>query len=149
MIRHIATIAAAGLFLNSAAGQGARAQKMVDYENVTAEVIALPSPSSSVIGQALAYPKGKPVFSAFKITIPAGKSTILHTHQVSIFAYVLSGNLEVDYGTKGKKRFAPGAGFLEAVNWCHKGRAVGNAPTVLMALYLGASELKNTIPCKQ
>ena len=148
MNRLIAAIAVMGLLLVSADIHEARAQKkVVAYENVTATVIPFPSPSADVIGRAQAYPKGKPVFEAFKITIPKGKATIVHSHQVSIFAYVLSGTLEVDYGSKGKKRFKPGDGFLEAVNWCHKGSAVGNAPVVLVALYLGAPELKNTIPC--
>ncbi len=102
-----------------------------------------------MIGQKLAYPKGKPVFKAFKITIPPGKATILHLHEVGIFAYVLAGTLEVDYGSKGVKRFGPGEGFLEAVDWCHKGRAVGAAPAVLLALYLGAPSLKNTVACKE
>ena len=149
MIRHIAAIAAAGLFLFAADGLEAKAQKAAAYENVTATAIALPSPSRSVIGQDLAYPTGKPVFKVFKITIPKGKATILHGHEVNIFAYVLSGTLEVDYGTKGRKRFGPGRGFLEAVSWCHKGRAVGNAPVVLVAIYLGAPTLKNTVTCKK
>ena len=147
-IAAIVTIVGAGLFLFATAGQEASAQKAVAYENVTATAIDLGNPSADVIGQALAYAKGKPVFKAFKITIPPGKSTIVHSHGVNIFAYVLSGTLEVDYGTKGKKRFAPGEGFLEAVNWCHKGSAVGTAPAVLVAPYLGAPRLKNTIPCK-
>jgi hypothetical protein len=38
---------------------------------------------------------------------------------------------------------------MEAVRWCHKGRAVGQAPAVLVALYLGEPSLKNTETCKR
>ena len=122
--------------------------KIMAYENVTATIIPFSSTSADVVGRALTYPKGKPVMKAYKITIPKGKATIVHLHQVSIFAYVLSGTLEVDYGSKGKKIFKAGDGFLEAVNWCPKGTALGNEPVVLVGLYSGAPELKNTVPCK-
>ncbi|MDX1483783.1 MAG: cupin domain-containing protein [Alphaproteobacteria bacterium] len=128
-------------------GAGARADKVLSNKEITVEPIDLGSPSATVIGQPLRYPKGRPVLSAFKITIPPGKATSRHLHEVGIFAYVVSGTLEVDYGAKGRKRFGPGAGLLEAVNWCHRGRAVGDAPVVLVALYLGAPPLKNTVPC--
>lgn len=137
-----------GLACGLALGAPARADKVLVTKGITAEAIDMGGPSKTVIGQALTYPKGKPVMKAFKITIPPGKSTSLHLHEVSIFAYVLSGNLEVDYGAKGKKRFGPGQGLLEAVRWCHKGIAVGGAPVVLVALYLGTSSLKNTVACK-
>ncbi len=149
MIGAVAKIIAGGLFLALLSGSTAEADKALGHKDITATAIELGNPSESVIGQGLAYPKGKPVFKAVKIIIPPGKATILHLHEVSIFAYVLAGTLEVDYGSKGKKRFGPGQGFLEAVRWCHKGRAVGEAPAVLLALYLGAPSLKNTIACKE
>jgi quercetin dioxygenase-like cupin family protein len=149
MTRHIAKIAAASLFLLVIAGPQARADKVLKTNDITVSAIDIGDPSKTVIGQRLGYPKGRPVMKAFKITIPPGKATSLHLHEVSIFAYVLSGTLEVDYGTKGKKRFGPGQGFMEAVHWCHKGRAVGRAPVVLVALYLGTPSLKNSVTCKK
>lgn len=130
------------------AGAGARADEVAATGKITAQPIPM-DPSKTVIGQALVYPKGKPVLKAYKITIPPGKVTSLHLHEVGLFAYVLSGTLEVDYGSKGKKRYTPGQGFMEAVRWCHKGRAVGDAPVVLVALYLGAPGLKNSETCRK
>jgi quercetin dioxygenase-like cupin family protein len=149
MIRRLSVVVGLALLVAVAAGFGAKADKVMAYKNITVTAIDLGNPSADVVGRALSYPTGKPIMKAYKITIPAGKSTIVHRHQVSIFAYILSGTLEVDYGAKGKKHFAPGDGFLEAVNWCHQGRAIGNKPAVLMALYLGDPKLKNTIPCKK
>jgi len=129
-------------------GAPVRADQVLAAGEVTAEAVPMGDPSKTVIGQALRYPAGKPVMKAYKITIPPGRATSLHLHEVGVFAYMLSGTLEVDYGTKGKKRYLPGQGFMEAVRWCHKGRAVGDAPAVLVALYLGAPELKNTETCR-
>ena len=42
----------------------------MSYDDVTLFAVDLGNPSESVIGQGLAYPKGKPVFNAFKIIIP-------------------------------------------------------------------------------
>lgn len=147
MRRKIAGYAAAALFLFISAPFEAEADEVLRRDAIAVSAIDLGDPSTTVIGQPLSYPKGKPVMKAYKITIPPGKSTNLHLHEVSIFAYVIAGVLEVNYGTKGKKRYAPGQGFLEAVRWCHKGTAVGNAPVVLVALYLGSPALKNTVAC--
>jgi quercetin dioxygenase-like cupin family protein len=126
-----------------------RADKVMITKDVTAEPIEMGDPSQTVIGQPLVYPKGKPVMKAYKITIQPGKATSLHLHQVPIFAYILSGTLEVAYGPKGKKRYKAGDGFMEAVNWCHRGTAGSTAPVVLVALYLGAPDLKNSEVCKE
>ncbi|MDH3241189.1 MAG: cupin domain-containing protein [Alphaproteobacteria bacterium] len=118
-------------------------------DQIKAEPIEMGDPSKTVIGQALSYPKGTPVMKAYRIMIPGSMSTSLHLHEVPIFAYVVSGTLEVDYGPKGMKRYQEGQGFMEAVNHCHKGRAVGDAPVELVALYLGAPDLKNSVACKK
>ena len=99
-----------GLACGLALGAPVRADKVLVTKGITAEAIDMGDPSKTVIGQALTYPRGKPVMKAFKITIPAGKSTILHLHEASIFAYVLSGTLEVDYGPEGKNASVPGRG---------------------------------------
>ena len=149
MPRFLILALALALAAAPAAFSAARADKVIGYKNIAVQPIDLGNPSTDVLGRALSYPKGEPVMKAFKITIPPGKATILHSHEVAIFAFVLSGTLEVDYGAKGRKRFSPGAGFLEAVDWCHKGRAVGEQPAVLVALYLGAPDLKNTVSCEK
>lgn len=140
-----AAVAACGLLLAAPAV----ADDVLAVDKVTAEPIEMGDPSKTVIGQNLSYPKGKPVMKAYKIIIPGGQSTNLHLHEVAIFAYVQSGTLEVNYGPKGRKVFRKGQGFMEAVNHCHKGRAVGDAPVVLVALYLGSPDLKNTVTCKE
>ena len=143
--RVLACVAACGLLVAATA----QADDVIDPDRITAKPIDMGDPSKTVIGQPLSYPKGTPVMKAYKIFIPGGKSTSLHLHQVPIFAYVLTGTLEVNYGPKGVKRYQRGQGFMEAVNHCHKGRAVGDGPVVLVALYLGAPDLKNSVDCKK
>lgn len=143
--RVTAAVVACGLL----AAAPALADDVLAVDKVTAEPIEMGDPSKTVIGQDFSYPKGKPVMKAYKIIVPGGQSTNLHLHEVAIFAYVQSGTLEVDYGPKGRKVYREGQGFMEAVKHCHKGRAVGDAPVVLVALYLGSPDLQNTVTCKE
>jgi len=117
------------------------------YGGVTAVELPMASPSTDVLGRPLAYPAGTPVVKAYRITVPPGAATSVHLHEVPLFAYILSGTLEVDYGTKGKRTYKAGDGFMEAVAWCHRGRAVGDRPAVLVAAYLGNGTLKNAVDC--
>lgn len=112
-----------------------------------AEELPVPSPSADVLGRPLAYPPGNPVVRTFRITVPQGARSDWHLHEVPLTAYVISGTLEVDYGTRGKRTFRAGETVLEAVAWCHASRAVGDAPVVLVATYIGNGILKNTAPC--
>jgi quercetin dioxygenase-like cupin family protein len=113
-----------------------------------AVLIALVSPSrADVLGRSIAYPSGTPAIRAYRITVPPRKATILHQHPVPLYAYILSGTLEVDYGVRGRKTYTAGQNFLEAVDWCHAGRAVGDVPVVLISVYIGADKTKNTVAC--
>lgn len=114
---------------------------------VTATEIPMSGAPGTVIGQPLSYPEGAPRLRAFRITIPPGGATALHSHEVPLFAYVVSGDLEVDYGSRGKRRFKAGDAFMEAINWCHAGRAVGAAAVVIVAAYLGAEPLRDNVAC--
>ena len=118
-------------------------------EGVTVETIGPATPTETAIGQPLAYPAGTARIRAYRITLAPGAATSLHRHEVPIFAFVTAGTLEVDYGTRGTRRFAAGETFLEAVEWCHKGRAVGDAPAVLIAVYLEGGTLRDNVPCPE
>jgi quercetin dioxygenase-like cupin family protein len=115
--------------------------------DVTAVELPMASPSTDVLGRALSYPAGTPEVRAYRITLPPKSATILHKHPVPLYAYILSGTLEVDYGAKGRKTYRAGDNFLEAVDWCHAGRAVGDVPVVLISVYIGADKIKNTVAC--
>jgi quercetin dioxygenase-like cupin family protein len=100
----------------------------------------------TILGEPTVYPAGKAKVTAAIVEIPPGGSTGLHIHRVPLFAYILEGELTVDYGSKGKRTYRPGDGFLEAMEWPHDGTNAGPAPAKLIAVYMGAENLKNADP---
>jgi len=126
-------------------------QGSVAYEQVTAKPILLEQGPKTIIGQDFKYPSGTPLIKAFDITIPPGKQTSLHSHAIPLYAYVISGELEVDYGSKGKRVFKAGSSYIEAINWCHSGKSLGGKPVRLIGVYLGQENPDQIAPtdCKK
>lgn len=112
------------------------------YQNLLTPLI---QGSTDVLGAPLAYPTGTPNVTAATVTIPPGGETGWHEHEVPLFAYVLEGELTVDYGTKGKKVYKAGESVLEAVGWAHNGTNTGTVPMKLVAVYMGADTAANTV----
>jgi quercetin dioxygenase-like cupin family protein len=113
----------------------ASAEEATSYENLLTTIL---SGNTTILDQAIAYPSGTPRITAAIITIPPGGQTGWHIHAVPLFAYILDGELTVDYGSKGTKVYAAGGGVLEAVNWPHNGMNKGEVPVSLIAVYMGA-----------
>lgn len=107
------------------------------YEDITAVEIPSVDASKTILGQEFKYPSGIPLIKAYDIEIPAGSQTSLHKHSVPLFAHVISGELEVDYGSRGKRIIKAGTWYVEAMGWCHLGRAIGNQPVKIIGVYLG------------
>ncbi|MBL8905561.1 MAG: cupin domain-containing protein [Rhizobiales bacterium] len=102
------------------------------------------STSQTVIGQPIAYPPGVPKVTAAIITMAPGQETGMHLHRAPLFAYILSGELTVDYGPDGKHVFKEGDAFLEAFNSDHNGRNTGSDLTRIIAVFMGAEGIANT-----
>jgi quercetin dioxygenase-like cupin family protein len=102
------------------------------------------STSQTVIGQPIAYPPGVPKVMAAIITMEPGQETGLHLHRAPLFAYMLSGELTVDYGQDGKRVYRTGNAFLEALNSDHNGRNTGADLARILAVYMGAEGVPNT-----
>lgn len=101
--------------------------------------------STDVLGAPLAYPAGTPRVTAAIVTVPPGGETGWHEHEVPLFAYILEGELTVDYGEKGKKTYRTGDSVLEAVGWTHNGTNTGTVPMKLIAVYMGSDAAQNTV----
>lgn len=101
---------------------------------------------TTVMGQPLHYPKGAAEVLAVIVTLLPGEETGWHSHGEPLFAYVLEGELTVDYGPQGERAYTPGAGFLEAMAVAHNGRNAGDTPCRVLAVFLGAEGLKPTNP---
>ena len=81
----------------------------------------------TMIGQPIAYPAGKAKVTAAMVVIAPGKETGWHTHAVPLFAYVLDGELTVDYGSKGVQGLqGRRQRLIEAMNWPHNGMNKGD-----------------------
>lgn len=117
-----------------------------DKEHAVRVEPLLTPPVKSVVGEDIFYPGGAAAeISAAVIELPTGQATPWHRHGVPLFAYILSGELQVDYGDKGVRTFGPGQAFMEAMNHSHRGINRGKEPVRLIAVYMGARTMKNVI----
>ena len=107
------------------------------YQDIRAVPIPVELPSKTVLGQDFKFPAGVPLVKAFNITIEPGKKTALHKHAIPLLAYIVSGKLGVDYGSRGERSFSPGEAYIEAIEWCHIGYAIGDEPVEVLGFYLG------------
>jgi len=111
---------------------------------------ALPllSTSTTVVGEKLRYPDGEPHVTAAIVTLAPGQRTIPHTHGVPLFAYILEGELSVDYGAHGVRIYKTGDSLMEAMDVAHFGFNAGATPVRLLAVYMGAKGAKDVEPVK-
>ena len=101
--------------------------------------------SQTVLGQEIAYPAGKPVVTAAIITMVPGQETGWHAHEAPLFAWILEGELKVDYGPEGMRTWHAGDALLEAFRTPHNGRNSGGGQTRLLAVFMGADGVPNTV----
>lgn len=74
-----------------------------------------------------------------------GQATGWHHHDVPLFAYILEGELTVDYGPDGKKTYKTGDSFIEAFKTEHNGVNTGTTPARILAVFAGSDDAQNTI----
>ena len=110
--------------------------------------VPLISTGKNIVGETIRYPKGPAHVTAAIVTLAPGGRTIVHKHGVPLFAYILSGELTVNYGTHGTRTYKPGDAFMEAMDVAHFGINNGQAPVRILAVYMGAKGAKNVIPVK-
>lgn len=102
--------------------------------------------STTVLGEDIAYPvTGKPMLTSAIIVMAPGQTTISHRHGAPLFAYVLEGELTVDYGAHGKRVYKQGESLIEAMNVRHYGTNSGLGTLRLLTLYMGAEGTKDVL----
>ena len=107
------------------------------------------STGTSIVGEPLRYPTSGPAqVTASVIVLAPGGKTIMHKHGVPLFAYILDGELTVDYGAQGTRIYRQGEAFMEAMEVAHFGVNGGAAPVRILAVYLGAQGADNVIPVR-
>ena len=139
---HRSLIVALALVAGPAVAQDATPAK--DYP-----AVPLLSTSTSILGEIIRYPKTGPAHvTAAIVTRAPGGRTVLHRHGVPLFAYILEGELTVNYGKHGTRTYRQGQSFMEAMAVTHFGINNGTQPVRLLAVYMGAKRAKDVIPAK-
>lgn len=110
--------------------------------------VPLLSTGTTVLGEKIHYPSGTAHVNASIVTLAPGARTVVHKHGVPMFAYILEGEITVDYGAKGKRTYRQGDALMEAMNVAHFGENTGTNPMRLIAVYMGANNAKDVIPVK-
>ena len=111
--------------------------------------VPLISTGTNIVGETIHYPTtGAAHVTAAIVTLAPGAKTIVHKHGVPLFAYILDGELTVDYGSHGKRTYKKGQAFMEAMDVAHFGTNNGTQPVRILAVYMGAQGAKNVIPVK-
>src|SRR6185369_15052374 len=107
------------------------------------------STGTTILGETIRYPRtGRAHVTAAIVTLAPGARTITHKHGIPLFAYILDGELTVDYGRHGKRTYLKGQTFMEAMKAPHFGINTGSEPVRLLAVYMGAKHAKDVIPVK-
>lgn len=110
--------------------------------------VPLLSTSTTILGEKIKYPSGDAHITAAIVTLAPGARTILHKHDVPLFAYILEGELTVDYGAQGTRTYSQGQSLMEAMGVPHYGINKGDRPVRLIGVYMGAAGAKDVTPVK-
>lgn len=98
------------------------------------------------IGQKITYPEfADPEVTMLKITIPPGKSTGWHKHNIPVFAYVVKGTLTVELEDHRVIQFKEESTFAEMRETYHNGTNMEDSDLVLIAIYMGGKGQKLSI----
>jgi quercetin dioxygenase-like cupin family protein len=112
------------------------------------EVETLLETELTVLGQEFAYPEGPARITAAIVTIPPGAVLAPHLHAVPLFAYILQGELIVDYGSEGEIAYRAGETLVEAIHWPHQGRNGGRGVVRILVVYAGTEGVPNSEPAE-
>ena len=109
--------------------------------------VPLLSTGTTVAGETLHYPTGGPArVTAEIVTLAPGARTVLHKHGVPLFAYILEGEITVDYGARGKRTYHQGEALMEAMDVAHFGADTGAQPVRILTVHMGVEGAADTIP---
>ncbi len=100
-------------------------------------VTELARTSVTADGRPVAYPRtDRPEVTALLVEIPPGGETGWHLHPVPVYAYIISGVLEVEMDGA-TRTYHEGEVIIEAVGTPQNGRNRGTTPVRLVAFYTG------------
>ena len=111
--------------------------------------VPLLSTGTSILGEPLRYPTTGPAqVTAALVALAPGEKTSIHKHGVPVFAYILEGELTVDYAGYKQRTYRAGEAFMEAMDVAHFGINTGQQTMRLLAVYIVAQGAQDVIPVK-
>lgn len=98
--------------------------------------------SVDVLGRPITYPGCEPSFHAVVITMAPYQVGKAHQHLTPLFAYILEGELNVDYQTTPIKTntYRAGDALMEAMHVAHHGYNSTGEPVKLLAFYMNCAK---------
>ena len=106
--------------------------------------IELLATGTTVLGETIRYPASGPArITASIVTIAPGADSLVHRHPAPLVAYILDGEVTVDYGPAGRKVFRKGEAMVEAMDVPHRGMNFGSEPVRILAIHLGTEGTAN------
>ena len=95
--------------------------------------------TTDVLGAPLQYPDCPASVHAVVITLAPGQIGQRHQHLTPLFAYILSGELKVDYDPDITRTYRAGDALMEAMHVMHHGYNPTNEPVRLLAVYMNCA----------
>ncbi|HXC49976.1 MAG TPA: M15 family metallopeptidase [Candidatus Limnocylindrales bacterium] len=93
----------------------------------------------TITDEAIRYPSSPlPQVVAQTIVLEPGQSTGWHRHGVPTFGHILSGTLEVEYATTGRRVLKAGDSLMESMNVAHNAVNLGPEPVRILVVFMGA-----------
>ena len=124
------------------------ASSVLAQETPPVKVETLLSTDKTVMGQPLALPKRDPVLIVSSYEIAPGARLARHKHPFSRYAYVLAGELLVEFDGGEQRRYRTGEFIVEAVDIWHFGRNPGSVPVRLLVIDQVEAGQSNTVLAK-
>lgn len=116
----------------------ARAEDAYPQEVVVTPVLKA---GKDAAGQKIEYPSGAPAeVTGVVVEIPPGKQTGWHVHLSPCFAYVMEGEVTVEWADGSKRVVKAGEAFAEVVDLKHNGSNQGSVPAKLIMFVIGTKD---------
>lgn len=101
--------------------------------------VQLLSATTTVMGEPLTYPGGAPAkVTSTIVTLGPHAEAALHLHPVPMYAYVLEGEVTVEYQGHGTRTYKTGEALMEAQAVPHRGINTTDKPVRILCVFMGA-----------
>ncbi len=102
------------------------------------------STTTTVVGETIRYPDSGPAkVTSTIVTLGPRSEATLHLHPAPMYAYILEGEVIVDYGPHGRRTYVQGQALMEAMNAPHKGINATDRPVRILCVFMGAEGTAN------